>query len=154
MAYAKLSTNILFSTVWTESPEFIKVWIALMALADRDGYVGASVEGLARAVILPEETCQKALDRFLSPDLKSRTKEFQGRRIIEVDGGWKLLNYAKYRDQQSKQEQDEAHARRQREYIARKKAKEDAERQALWDAEGESALGHRELLGMTAKAGS
>ncbi len=123
MAYTKLDTNIIYSTVWKEPAEIIKVWFTLMALADRDGYVGASTEGIARAALVKEEVVDEALALFQSPDPKSRTKDFEGRRIVEVDGGWKLLNHAKYRDAQSAEERREAANRRQREYMERKRAK-------------------------------
>jgi hypothetical protein len=42
--------------------------------------------------------CREALKKLSAPDPDSRTKERQGRRIEEVDGGWRLLNYLKYRD--------------------------------------------------------
>lgn len=35
--------------------------------------------------------------KFLSPDKWSRTTDNEGRRIEPIDGGWRLLNHAKYR---------------------------------------------------------
>jgi len=139
MAYTKLDTNIIYSTVWKERPEIVKVWFTLMALADRDGYIGASSEGIARAALVSEEITEKALALFSAPDPKSRTKDWEGRRLVEVDGGWKLLNHAKYRDAQSADEKREAAARRQREYMERKRAKDTQERNALEAAAGPSA---------------
>jgi hypothetical protein len=62
------------------------------------------------------------LDCFLAPDPDSRTKDDEGRRIEEIDGGWLLLNHAKYRKMASKEEQIEkatARTRRYRESKAR-----------------------------------
>lgn len=138
MAYTKLDANIIYSTVWKERPEVVKVWFTLMALADRDGYIGASSEGIARAALVSEEITETALALFSSPDPKSRTKDWEGRRLIEVDGGWRLLNHAKYRDAQSAEEKREAAAKRQREYMERKRAKETQDREALAAASGAS----------------
>jgi hypothetical protein len=67
-------------------------------MADKDtGIVEASIPGLAnRAGVTIEET-EAALKSFLSPDPYSRTKDYEGRRIKEVDGGWLLLTYNKHR---------------------------------------------------------
>jgi len=142
MAYTKLDANIIYSTVWKERPEVVKVWFTLMALADRDGYIGASSEGIARAALVSEEITEAALALFSSPDPKSRTKDWEGRRLIEVDGGWRLLNHAKYRDAQSAEEKREAAAKRQREYMDRKRTKEAAEKAALEAASGPSTGNH------------
>ena len=69
----------------------------MLAMTDRDGYVAASVPGLAVQARVPIESVIIALESFSSPDQWSRTKDHDGRRIEEVDGGWKLLNYQKYR---------------------------------------------------------
>jgi hypothetical protein len=96
--YTKLNKSILLSTVWLESSETKVVWITMLALADADGYVGASVPGLARVAGVSEEATEAALAKFLAPDPGSRSKEHDGRRIAVVDRGWVLLNYVKIRD--------------------------------------------------------
>lgn len=70
----------------------------MLAMADRHGRVYGSVPGLANIARVPVEDCKIALDCFLSPDRQSRSKVAEGRRIEEIDGGWRLLNYEKYRD--------------------------------------------------------
>lgn len=74
------------------------VWITMLALADRKGIVFASLPGLADAARVSMEQCEDAIARLAAPDEYSRTKDFEGRRIEDVDGGWKLLNYIKYRE--------------------------------------------------------
>jgi hypothetical protein len=69
----------------------------MLAMADATGYVAASVPGLADRARVPIEDCVQALESFRQPDEWSRTKDFEGRRIIDIDGGWQLLNHAKYR---------------------------------------------------------
>jgi uncharacterized phage protein (TIGR02220 family) len=62
------------------------------------------VPGLAVIARVSTEECRAALATLSSPDPDSRTKEHEGRRIREVDGGWLLLNYAKYRAKLSAEE--------------------------------------------------
>lgn len=96
--YTKLFSSILDSTVWLETNPTRIVWITMLAKADQFGEVAASVPGLAHAACVTLEECQAALATFLAPDEHSRTKDFDGRRIEAIDGGWVLLNHAKYRD--------------------------------------------------------
>ncbi len=105
--YTKLFGSILHSTVW-HTPGYVRlVWITMLAMCDRDGLVEASVPGLAIAARVERSECEEALRIFLAPDPDSRTKDHEGRRIEEVDGGWLILNAASYRERQSKEEQNE-----------------------------------------------
>lgn len=70
----------------------------MLAMADRKGRIWASVPGLANRARVPLEDAEKALATFLAPDKYSRTPDHDGRRIEAIDGGWQLLNHAKYRD--------------------------------------------------------
>lgn len=92
------------------------VWITMLAIADKNGEVQGSIPGLARIAGVPVEDCRAAIAKFLAPDPDSRTKDDEGRRIEEIDGGWALLNHNKYRDMASKDEQREAEARRKARY--------------------------------------
>jgi hypothetical protein len=69
----------------------------MLAMADKHGRVWGSIPGLANRARIDVEACRGAIASFLSPDADSRTKEYEGRRIEEIDGGWRLLNHAKYR---------------------------------------------------------
>ena len=116
MAYTKLFSSIVNSTIWLEPDPTRIVWITLLAMADKDGEVQASVPGLARTAGATLEATQAALDKFLAPDPHSRTKTDDGRRIEEIDGGWSLINYAKYRHMASATERQEKAAIRQKRY--------------------------------------
>lgn len=98
MAYTKLFSSIITSTIWTEDDQTRIVWITMLAMADRNGEVQGSIPGLARIAGVPVDACRKAIDTFLAPDPDSRTKDDEGRRIEVIEGGWLLLNHAKYRD--------------------------------------------------------
>ncbi len=96
--WAKLYSRILQSSVWRESSDVRVVWITLLALKDRDGCVYGSAEWLADQARVEDEVCRKALRKFLSPDKRSRNSANDGRRIEEVEGGWRVLNHELYRD--------------------------------------------------------
>lgn len=104
MNFAKLFASIVTSTIWLEPPATVKLWIYFLATKDQHGIVEGSVPGLAHAAKISLEECEVALAKFLAPDLHSRTKAYQGRRIEEVRGGWRVLNHQFYRDLQVEHE--------------------------------------------------
>lgn len=105
--YTKLFTSITASTVWQEPAGTRLTWITMLAMADKNGDVFASIPGLARIANVTLEEVEAALRCFLSPDPYSRTKEHDGRRVEEIDGGWRLLNHAKFREIRSAAERAE-----------------------------------------------
>ena len=100
MSFAKLHGDILYSSIWAQPHPTRIVWITLLAMADRDGVVRASVTGLAHLARVTLDECREALACFLGPDPDSRDRT-TGERIEEVPGGWLLLNHANYRDRQT-----------------------------------------------------
>lgn len=120
--YTKLFQSLLDSTVWQEDLPTKVVWITLLAMADRDGCVWASIPGLAKRAGVELLDCESALKKFKEPDEYSRTKDFDGRRIEDIDGGWQVLNHGKYRDMLSAEERREYFKSKQAEYRKRKKA--------------------------------
>lgn len=119
--YTKLFGSILDSTIWHESLPVKVVWITMLAMADREGEVSASVPGLAYRAGVSVSECEEALGKFLGPDPYSRTREAEGRRIELVSGGWRLLNHAKYRAMLGKEERREYQRVKQAEYRAAKR---------------------------------
>jgi hypothetical protein len=99
--YTKLFSSILASTIWREPDHVRVVWITMLAMVNRNGIVEASVPGLADMARVSVEQCEDALNILRSPDAYSRTKDNDGRRVQDVDGGFLLLNYAKYRAEMS-----------------------------------------------------
>lgn len=96
--FTKLFSQILDSTIWDEPWEVKGVWITLLAMADSKGRIMASIPGLARRSTVTLEQAEKAIELFLSPDKYSRTPDHDGRRLEVIEGGWRLLNYQKYRE--------------------------------------------------------
>ena len=142
VGFTKLFSSLIFSTVWREPLHVKVVWITMLAMANRNGEVWASVPGLADAAKVDVEQCRESLARLSSPDPDSRTKDYEGRRIQEVDGGWRILNYPKYRELRDADERRLAN----REYQRRHRAKsapvvtvsKSKQRQHIAEAEAEA----------------
>lgn len=99
--YCKLFSDIVESSIWEDTPETKVVWITMLALADRDGYIRGSPGWLAAKSRVTKEQCLIALAEFQSPDPRSRTPDNEGRRIEELEDGWLVLNYISFRERLS-----------------------------------------------------
>lgn len=127
--WTKLFSSIVTSSIWCEDDKTFRVWVALLALSDQEGIVEGSVPGLANLCRLTPAEMRAAIEKLSSPDPDSRSPEFEGRRIEKIEGGWKLLNYEKYR--QKAVAGEGSRAPYYREYRARKRA------EAFKEASGE-----------------
>lgn len=114
IGYTKLFGSIVASTIWREDNETRIVWITMLALKTRDHTVQASIPGLAVFAGVSISGCQRALAKLSAPDEFSRTQENEGRRIVAIDGGWKILNGEKYRQKMNSDDR--------REYLREKQA--------------------------------
>jgi len=140
MAFVKLDTKILDSTIWIER-ECREVFITALLMAEPIefkspmeaisvnslemlgftvppgwyGFVPAAGQGIIRRALVPEGPGMQALEKLCSPDNGSRSAEHEGRRMVRVSGGYVILNYMKYRDR------DHTAAERQRRLRARKR---------------------------------
>lgn len=65
-------------------------------MTDAEGEVPGSTAGLARLAGVSLEDCTTALDAFRAPDEHSRSAAENGRRIVDIDGGWRLINHQAY----------------------------------------------------------
>jgi hypothetical protein len=97
--YNNLFTSILDSSIWLEEPTTKVVWVTLIAAMDQDGFAHFSaLQNLANRAVLPLKDTEAAVKILESPDPNSADKEYDGRRIERVPGGWVVLNARKYRD--------------------------------------------------------
>ena len=119
--YSKLFSSITASTIWAEPNPTRIVWITMLAMADRHGYVGASIPGLANTARVSIAECEVAINSFLSPDIYSRSPDHEGRRIEVADRGWVLINYERFRDMRDEEARKEYERNRKR--VQRKAAK-------------------------------
>lgn len=123
---SKLHEAIVTSSIWNEDDATRIVWVTMLAIRDHKGFVGASIGGLAHTARVSVKACGEAVGKFLGPDPDSRTKEDDGRRIREVDGGWIIINHRKYSEAR-----DEEGALARRSELAKERAKRCRERKSL-----------------------
>jgi hypothetical protein len=123
MPFVKLDTRILDSTLWLDAPAS-RLFITALLMAEpweliepmeqlevrtltRTGFVvpagwygwiPAAGVGIIRRSTLGDAEGYAALDALGSPDAESRSPEFEGRRLVRVDGGYLILNFMKFRD--------------------------------------------------------
>ena len=81
----------------------------------------------------------EALRKFQEADEWSRSREREGRRIEEVDGGWLILNHAKYREKMSVEEMKEKGRIRQARYRERLKMRPASKEMTAVRVGGETA---------------
>ena len=62
------------------------------------GFVPAASVGIFNRAKVSDEAGFKALDKLGAPESNSRTPDFEGRRMVRVEGGFVILNYDKYRE--------------------------------------------------------
>lgn len=141
MPFVKLDTGILDSTLWLDRDarecfvtallmaipqEFEKPiqQIEVNTLEHTDfaappgwyGFVPAAGVAIVRRAGIPDiERGFAALVRLGSPEAESRSPEFEGRRMIRINGGYLILNFMKYRDR------DYTGAERAKRYRSRRK---------------------------------
>jgi hypothetical protein len=116
--FTKLYNQIITSSIWSEDDKVRIMWITLLASADPKGYVSGSIPGMAAIARMSLPDAKRSIKTLCSPDPYSRSKENEGRRLEEVDGGWVILNYPKYRakrDPEERRLQNREAKRRQRE---------------------------------------
>ena len=122
--FTKLFASIITSSIWSEDDKTRICWITVLALTNRDGVCKSALPGLAALARLSVEDTRKAIAKLEAPDPDSRTPDHDGRRIKRVDGGWIVLNHAKYREHQGRQVSDDPRRVYQREWMRRKRSGE------------------------------
>jgi hypothetical protein len=130
VAYSKLYSSIVHSSLWTESDHIRLLFITLLAIADREGYVYGSRNGLLRLANLDVDECDEddPFEALMSPDKDSsdlmRNPENEGRRIERVPSGFRILNYEYYRglrNEDDRREQNREAQRRHRSKVSQDK---------------------------------
>ena len=101
MGFSKLHSSLVNSSLWTEPDGTRILFITLLAICDRQGVVYGSRDGISRIANIDVDEIDDAWASLLAPDGDSsdrlRNPENEGRRIEEIPGGFRLLNYAYYR---------------------------------------------------------
>jgi hypothetical protein len=108
MAFVKLHEGIVKSSIMCESIHVRLVWLLLLAIADRDGYVEGAPSALARMFNVTPEQLADAFNVLTSPDPESRSKTEDGRRLVAAGNHrWLVVNYMHYRQLQSEEDRRE-----------------------------------------------
>lgn len=98
MGYVKLFDDLLTSSIWAlESDKTLRVWITMLLLKDKNGHVSAKAPGIALQARVTIEDCEEALQRLSSPDRYSKNQTEDGRRILETETGWNVVNHDYYK---------------------------------------------------------
>ena len=141
--YVKMDTGLLDSTLWANKDQRDVFLTALLMASPHElehparqlkidsleatgfevppgwyGFVAAAGSGILRKAIVKQRPGMKALDDLGRPDPESRSTDYEGRRLVRIDGGYIVLNYIKYRDR------DYTAAERSQRYRDRLKGKE------------------------------
>lgn len=143
--FTKLFSSILTSSIWSEDDKTRIMWVTVLACADKDGFCQASVPGLAAMARMSVQDAVNAITKLESPDPYSRTRDHDGRRLEQTDGGWIVVNYAKYRDRDR--------IERRREYLAdymREKRKAHAAEQLVSESGSAAGLANNKLTDVNA----
>lgn len=145
MAFLKLDVGILDSTLWLER-DLRDIFLAALLMAQPrefgapveqieidslqptgfsvppgwHGFVPAAGLAIISRAGVAREAGLAVLRRLGEPEAESRSQEFDGRRMIRIDGGFVILNYMRYRDH------DYGAAERMRKLRERKKHQENA----------------------------
>lgn len=140
MPFVKLDCGILNSSLWSQNDVRSVFLTALLMATPRHfdipqkqiavdslketgfvvppgdyGFIEAAGQGILHLAHVSQSAGMKALRLLGEPEADSRSKDFQGRRLVRVDGGFIALNYSKYR------EKDYSAASRMKRYRARKR---------------------------------
>jgi len=106
--FAKLDSGIVNSTIWVQPHDVLRVWIWFLSQADSRGTVDTAAPALSLICMVPLERMREILLLLESPDPDSRSPNDDGRRIEKIEGGgWRIINYGKYRESRDPQERKE-----------------------------------------------
>ena len=173
MAFVKLDTGILNSTLWIERDQR-EIFITALLMADPQefpdpipqiavgsleftgfeappgwyGFVPAASVGIINRAGVDREAGIEALRRLGEPEIDSRSKDYGGRRMIRADGGFVILIFMKYRDN------DHSAAVRQQRLRDRRKAAalEESSRRDITPSQRDATLPSRNITQAEAEA--
>jgi len=96
--FTKLDSGIIHSSIWALPDDVFRAWVAFLALADQHGVARISAPALAILCRVSADRAREILHILESPDEDSRSPAEQGRRLVKIEGGWRLVNHAAYRE--------------------------------------------------------
>jgi hypothetical protein len=93
-----LVASLTESSVWFKPDQTRIVWITMLCMCDKNGFVDSTVPGLAMRACVPLESCVQALRDLLSADPDSEINAHDGRRLERVERGWQILSFERYKE--------------------------------------------------------
>lgn len=103
--FSKIVDSILDSTLWEECPEARLVFLGMTFASDLDGeLLTRTKSALARRLNLSEEYLDKGLAVLTAPDPNSANPEYEGRRVVPIEGGWLVVSKRRYVESQTKKQ--------------------------------------------------
>jgi hypothetical protein len=115
MGFTKLDSRIIDSSIWEDPAYVLKLFITFWTKSDLNGIVSATKNAIFRSSNLPEHEFEDGLNRLMSDDGCSRSKDKDGKRIVRLEESkWLIVNYLKYRDYTYSDNPDAIKKRRQR----------------------------------------
>ncbi len=121
--WCKIFPRILDSSISDDVP-LRRFFIELILLAHWNGHVDMPPSAIANRLRIPLDEVNEGLRKLQLPDPMSRIREFEGRRIIPLEGaryGWLIVNMTRYRDVRDDDGLRDANNQRNKQYRARKK---------------------------------
>lgn len=115
MGFTKLDSGIVQSSIMLEDSDTFKAWIIFLASCDSDGIARVSPVYISSICHFTIEKTMQIIKKLESPDELSRSINNEGKRIERVDGGYKIINYLKYREFTYSDSKEAIKKRRQRE---------------------------------------
>ena len=121
MGWTPVFEQIVDSSVWREGDNVLRVFLTMLAKKRSDHVVYGSAFNIGSWAFPGRPTAEvdalEALRVLSSPDTRRvEPQEFDGRRIQKVEGGWLVLNGAKYEQLMRDESRRIYKARKQREY--------------------------------------
>ncbi len=99
MHFVKIYSGITESSITDLDVHVRWLWITMLTKADRYGNVYGTVTALARMANLSLEQVEDGIDKLMSPDPSSTTKDEDGRRVTQPSPNvWHIVSYLKYRN--------------------------------------------------------
>lgn len=114
--FTKLFNSIITSSIWSEDDKVRIMWITMLASADASGFVTGAIPGMAAMARMSLKDAEKSIKALTKPDPYSRSTEYEGRRLLECEGGWIIVNYTKYRQKRDPEKRREQNREAQRRF--------------------------------------
>lgn len=147
--FTKLFNSIITSSIWSEDDKTRLMWITMLAASDAQGFVTGSIPGMAAISRMSVEDAEKSIKALTKPDPYSRSKEYDGRRLLECEGGWLIANYQKYRQKRDPEKRRQQNREAQRRYKRKQKVSQGKPESA--QAEAEADIPPKSPKGMEAR---